>query len=64
MIAIVIKVIIGLFIWMVLPQLIFRKKSKKKAPYRQFTSTVCLIIGVLILFYAGMDLVKFLFYFK
>jgi hypothetical protein len=53
-------IIIGLFIWMVVPQLIFQKKTKKKAPYRRFTTVVCAIIGILIAVLGAIDLVRLL----
>jgi hypothetical protein len=56
----VIKIIIGLFIWMVVPQLIFQKKTKKKAPYRRFATVVCAIIGILIAVLGAVDLVRLL----
>jgi len=58
----VIEIIIGLFIWMALPQLIFKKKSKKKTPYKRFTVVVCAVVGILIVVYGAVDLVKSLFY--
>jgi hypothetical protein len=59
MTGIVIRVIIGLFVWMVLPQLFFKKK-KKKSPYKRFTYIVCTIIGILIVIYGAFDLLKIL----
>jgi endonuclease YncB( thermonuclease family) len=61
MTGIVIKAIIGLFVWLVLPNLFFKKGKKKKSPYRKFTLIVCTVIGVLILIYAGVDLIQMLF---
>jgi len=60
MTTIIIKAILGLFIWMVLPNLIFQKKSKKKAPYKRFTIIVCTGLGILILVFAGIDLIRML----
>jgi uncharacterized membrane protein SirB2 len=62
MVGIVIKAIIGLFVWMVLPQLFFKKKKrkKKKNPYKRFTFIVCTIIGILIIAYSAIDLLKML----
>ena len=54
----VVKIIFGLFIWMVLPKLIFRKKTRKKAPYKRFTFIVCTIIGILIIVYGIIDFIK------
>ena len=48
MYTIILKSILGLFIWLVLPILIFRKKSKKKASYKRFTTIVCTGFGILI----------------
>jgi hypothetical protein len=58
MIGIVIRVIIGLFVWMVLPQLFFKKKKKKKNPYRRFVFIVCPIVGILIILHSVIDLLK------
>ncbi len=44
-----IRILVGLFIWMVLPKLVFQKNSKKKAPYKKFTFIACAIIGVMII---------------
>jgi len=55
---IVVKIIIGLFIWLLLPNLIFQKKSKKRTPYRKFTFIVCAIIGILIIVYGVKDLIE------
>jgi hypothetical protein len=63
MTGIVIKAIIGLFLWLVLPNLLFKKGKKKKSPYRKFTFIACTIIGILILVYAGIDLIQTLFSF-
>jgi len=64
MTTIILKSILGLFIWMVFPNLIFQKKSKKKAPYKRFTTIVCTGLGILILFFAAIDLIKILLNFK
>lgn len=57
----IVIIIIGLFVWMVLPKLIFQKKTKKKAPYKQFTFVVCAIIGVLIMVFGAIELIKSIF---
>ncbi len=54
----IIKIIIGLFIWMVLPSLIFQNKTKKKAPYKRFTTVVCAIVGILIVVFGAIELIK------
>jgi hypothetical protein len=63
MTGIVIKAIIGLFVWLALPDLFFKKGKKKKSPYRKFTVIACTIVGILILIYAGVDLMQMLFSF-
>jgi hypothetical protein len=58
----VIKIIIGLFIWLALPELVFKKKSRKKTPYQRFTTVVCAIIGILIVVFGAIELIKLLFH--
>jgi len=57
----IIKIIIGLFIWMALPNLVFKKKTRKKSPYKRFTIVVCAVVGILIVVIGAVDLVKSLF---
>ena len=58
----IVKIIIGFFIWMALPQLVFQKKGKKKSPYKRFTTIVCAVVGILIVALGAVDIVKLLFY--
>jgi hypothetical protein len=58
---IAIKIIIGFFVWMVLPQLFFKRQKKKKHPYKRFVFIACTIIGILIIVYGIIDLLKLLF---
>lgn len=58
MILIVIKVLIGLFVWWVLPSLLIKKK---KSPWKKFTTVACAICGILCLVYAAVDLFNFIF---
>jgi predicted permease len=60
MTGIIIKAILGLFVWLVLPNLFFKKGKKKKKTYRKFILIACAIIGVLILVFAGIDLIHYL----
>jgi hypothetical protein len=53
MTGVVVKVIVALFIWWVLPSLIVKKKS---SPWKKWTNVVCAIVGVLLLIYAAIDL--------
>jgi uncharacterized membrane protein YhdT len=50
----IIKVIIGLFIWMVLPSLL--KKSTKNKSLFKFIKLACLLLGILIIIYGIFDL--------
>lgn len=59
---VIIEVLIGLFIWMVLPGLIFQKKTKNKSPYKRFTTVVCVIVGILIVVFGAVELIKSLFH--
>jgi len=58
MITIILKAILGLFIWTVLPQTLTSKKKLK--PYKRFITIVCTGLGILILVYVGIDLIKIL----
>ena len=58
MIGIILKIIIALFIWWVLPSLLVKKKS---SPWKKWLNVVCAIIGVLLLIYAGVDLFRWIF---
>jgi hypothetical protein len=60
MVGIVVKAIIGLFVWMVLPHLFFKKRTRRKNPYKRFTFIVCSITGILIIAYSIVDLLKML----
>ena len=57
MFGILVKVILGLFIWWVLPSLLVKKK---RSPWKKFTDVVCAIIGILIIGYAGYDFIMML----
>jgi predicted permease len=61
MVGIVIKAIIGFFVWLVLPGLFFKKGGKKTSSYKKFTVIVCAVVGILILIYEGVDLIQMLF---
>jgi hypothetical protein len=49
MIGILIQIIIGLFIWFVLPTIL--QKGTKSKPVKKFISLTCLIIGLVIIIY-------------
>jgi hypothetical protein len=56
MIGALIKVLLGLFIWLVLPSLI--KTKRKNKGIKKFVSVSCLILGLVIMIYGGIDLLK------
>jgi hypothetical protein len=58
MIGIIIKAIIGLFVWLALPPMLLGKRKFKK--YKRFILIVCAMLGMLILAFAGMELIKLL----
>jgi hypothetical protein len=62
MTGIFLKAIFGLFVWLALPPMLLSKKKLKK--YKRFINIVCTMLGVLILGFAGIDLVKMLLNFK
>ena len=60
MIPIIIKTIIGLFIWMVLPGLIYKKRKYKKNTPQFFVVIACKIVGIAVIVFAAIDLVRML----
>lgn len=60
MTSIIIKAVLGLFVWMVLPTLIYGKRKYKKRTPQYFANIACKIIGILMIVYAGIDLMRFL----
>jgi uncharacterized membrane-anchored protein YhcB (DUF1043 family) len=47
----IVKIIIGLFIWMVIPRLIYNKRKYQKNTSQFFVNISCKIIGVGIIFF-------------
>jgi|GEM_PF-2537710 len=64
MTGIIIKVILGLFIWWVLPRLIYKKRKYRKKTPQYFAHIACKIVGVAMIVFAGVDLVRLLLNFK
>lgn len=60
MVGVLIKVLIGLFIYIALPSLICKKRKYKKNTWQHFVNLACKIIGVVVMVYAGFDLIKLL----
>jgi len=61
MVGSIIKIIIGLFIWMVLPQLIYNKRKYKKNTPQFFVNISCKIVGIAIVAFAIINLVQSIF---
>jgi hypothetical protein len=49
MVGVVVKIVIGLFIWMVLPRLIYNKRKYQKNSPQFFVYISCKIIGIAII---------------
>lgn len=60
MVGVLIKVLIGLFIYIALPSIICKKRKCKKNTWQHFVNLACKIIGVAVMVYAGLDLIKLL----
>jgi hypothetical protein len=56
MVAAIIKILIGLFIWLVLPSLI--KTKRKNKGLKKFISVSCLILGLAIIIFGSIDLLN------
>lgn len=61
MIGAIIKIIIGLFIWMILPRLIYSKRKYQKNTPQFFVNISCKIIGIAIMVFSILDLIRSLF---
>lgn len=59
----IIKILIGLFVWMVLPRLIYNKRKYKKNTPQFFANIACKIIGIAMIVFACIDFVQILFSF-
>jgi len=63
MTGIIIKVLIGLFIWLVLGQII-SKQFKLKKNTKLFVNIACEIVGIAVVAFASIDLIKLLLNFR
>ena len=52
----IIEILLGLFIWMALPQLLLQKKKRK--PYKRFITVACKVLGIVMIVYGVLNLVK------
>ena len=61
MVSAVIKIIIGLFIWMMLPYLIYNKRKCKKNTPQFFVTISCKIVGIAVIVFAIIGLIQTIF---
>jgi hypothetical protein len=54
----VINIIVGLFIWMVLPGLIYSKRKYKKSTPQFFVHIACKIVGIAIVAFSVLGVLK------
>ena len=55
---IIIKIVLGLFIWLLLPQLIYGKQKNKKRGTQLYVTIACRVIGCLMVVFATIDVIK------
>jgi hypothetical protein len=58
LVGVVVKIVIGLFIWMVLPRLIYSKRKYQKNSPQFFVHISCKIIGIAIIGFAILNFIK------
>jgi hypothetical protein len=58
MVAAILKIILGLFIWMVLPGLIYKKRKYKKNTPKFFVNITCKIVGIAIVAFAILNFIR------
>lgn len=58
MVGAVVKIVIGLFIWMVLPRLIYSKRKYQKKSPQFFVHISCKIIGIAIIALAILNFIQ------
>jgi hypothetical protein len=58
MVGAVVKVVIGLFVWMVLPRLIYNKRKYQKNSSQFFVYLSCKIIGIAIIAFAILNFIQ------
>jgi hypothetical protein len=56
---VLVEILIGFFIWLALPQMIIRKKEGNL--FKKFIQTFCLVVGIIIIIYGLLNLIKDLF---
>jgi len=58
MVGAVVKIVIGLFIWMVLPRLIYSKRKYQKNTPQFFVNIACKIVGIAIIAFAILNFIQ------
>jgi hypothetical protein len=58
MVGAVVKIVIGLFIWMVLPRLLYNKRKYQKNSPQFFVHISCKIIGIAIIAFAILNFIQ------
>lgn len=58
MVGSIINIIIGLFIWMVLPRLIYNKRKYQKNTTQFFINISCKILGIAVIVFAILSLIR------
>jgi hypothetical protein len=61
MISAIIKIIMGLFIWMVLPRLIYNKRKYQRNTPQFFVNIACKILGITIIVLSIISLINSIF---
>jgi hypothetical protein len=61
MVSVVVKIVIGLFIWMVLPRLIYSKRKYQKNSPQFFVHISCQIVGIAVILLAILTLIQTIF---
>jgi hypothetical protein len=60
MVGSIVKIIVGMFIWMILPKLIYNKRKYQKNTPQFFVNISCKIIGIAAIIFAIIDLIRFI----
>ena len=58
MFELVIEVIFGIFIWLALPGLIYKKRKAKSGSVQFFLTTSCKVVGIFIIAIALFDFIR------
>ncbi|KAA6335482.1 hypothetical protein EZS27_016292 [termite gut metagenome] len=56
---VLVEILIGFFIWLALPQMIIRKKEGNL--FKKFIRIFCLVVGIIIIMYGMLNLIKVMF---